>query len=801
MSAIVLTNALNRSNELFKSTRVYLFSELPSNMIIMRFTNINQVDLCTGHKAGVSCIEFHPYGEYLASGSVDTCLKLWDTRRKGCIFSYKGHVQPVNAIRFSPDGQWIASAGEEGAVKLWDLRAGKLMTEFASQNGSVLDVEFHPHEFLLAGANKDRTVSFWDLEKFALIANSEKETGPVRCIYFHPEGECLFSGTQDSLRIHGWEPNRSFDQVMMNWGKISDIATASQQLIGASYQQSHVSLYVVDLKRVLPFSGVNIPEKEATVAQSTNVTFRPGQTVRRSFVKEKPEAGKKPSTPQVKISEETSDKSGTEGEDSDAISHADIPDRGNYENVFRPRRTELNRTPPPEEPFEQPSSSDIDMPMPVRAIDPMNFHASKLNKKVSPSPTRRASQPAMPTFGHQGSRRGSVSAINNGDVMKPQEVHLRNGPHTGQRPSSVYDPSESRGKSVPREMPSSPVRASYRTAVNLNACKDMPDQQLEYLPGVPQMQPYLSPVPYGSPLPVKPSSPSKSQASSLPYPSPLPYSAPGSNHSTPLDRPTAVRPHRTSESNSSGYGTHYQPSPQQHHQQERPPPPQQPEKVELIPSMSDKPTGLNASDFMSQKFGGLKIGMEPTSSGNKLAYDWPLSQLSESEVTSSILKDHTNVMAVIMQRSRHLEIIRRLWHSKDAKTAVEQAVEFNDPAVVVDLLSVIILRPSIWNLDLCLNLLPPIGELLLSKYESHVTGAGAAIKLILKNFGTVIRSNIDTPSTSVGVDISKEERLNKCLDCYRELVKIRSTILKRQNIQGKVGHSFRELAILMQCLD
>jgi len=220
----------------------------------------------------------------------------------------------------------------------------------------------------------------------------------------------------------------------------------------------------------------------------------------------------------------------------------------------------------------------------------------------------------------------------------------------------------------------------------------------------------------------------------------------------------------------------------------------------MVPSMSDRPTGLNASDFLPQKFGGLQIGVQPTNS-NKFGYDWPQPQYSESEVTSSILKDHTNIMAVITQRARHIEIVRRLWHSKDAKTAVEQAVEFNDPAVVVDLLSVIILRPSIWNLDLCNTLLPPLSELLLSKYESYVTGASAALKLILKNFGSVIRSNIDTPSTSVGVDISKEERLNKCLDCYRELVKIRSTILKRQTIQGKSGHAFRELAILMQCLD
>jgi WD40 repeat protein len=45
-------------------------------------------------------------------------FQLWDIRRKGCIFTYKGHALTVNSLKFSPDGQWIASAGEEGLVKV-----------------------------------------------------------------------------------------------------------------------------------------------------------------------------------------------------------------------------------------------------------------------------------------------------------------------------------------------------------------------------------------------------------------------------------------------------------------------------------------------------------------------------------------------------------------------------------------------------------------------------------------------------------------------------------------------------------
>ena len=72
----------------------------------------------TGHKSGIRCIDFHPYGDFLSSGSGDTNLKLWDIRRKGCIFTYKGHSETINCLKFSPDGQWVASGGAEGAVKV-----------------------------------------------------------------------------------------------------------------------------------------------------------------------------------------------------------------------------------------------------------------------------------------------------------------------------------------------------------------------------------------------------------------------------------------------------------------------------------------------------------------------------------------------------------------------------------------------------------------------------------------------------------------------------------------------------------
>uniref|UniRef100_A0A8C2CNT6 Katanin p80 WD40 repeat-containing subunit B1 n=1 Tax=Cyprinus carpio TaxID=7962 RepID=A0A8C2CNT6_CYPCA len=204
-----------------------------------------------GHKASICSLDFHPMGEYLASGSVDSSIKLWDVRRKGCVFRYKGHTQAVCCLAFSPDGKWLASASDDSTVKLWDLIAGKMITEFTSHTSAVNVVQFHPNEYLLASGSADRTVKLWDLEKFNMIGSSEGETGVVRwSILFNPDGSCLYSGSENTLRVFGWEPDRCFDVVHVGWGKVSDLAISNNQMIAVSYSQNNVSWYVVDLNQV-----------------------------------------------------------------------------------------------------------------------------------------------------------------------------------------------------------------------------------------------------------------------------------------------------------------------------------------------------------------------------------------------------------------------------------------------------------------------------------------------------------------------------------------------------------------------
>ncbi|KAH6792636.1 Transducin/WD40 repeat-like superfamily protein [Perilla frutescens var. hirtella] len=208
----------------------------------------------TGHRSNCISLDFHPFGEFFASGSLDTNLKIWDIRRKGCIHTYKGHTRGVKAIRFTPDGRWVVSGGEDNTVKLWDLTAGKLLHEFKCHEGQVQCIDFHPHEFLLATGSADRTVKFWDLETFELIGSAGPETTGVRCMTFNPDGRTLLCGLQENLKVFSWEPIRSHDTVDVGWSRLSDMNVHEGKLLGCSYNQSCVGVWVVDISRTEPYA-------------------------------------------------------------------------------------------------------------------------------------------------------------------------------------------------------------------------------------------------------------------------------------------------------------------------------------------------------------------------------------------------------------------------------------------------------------------------------------------------------------------------------------------------------------------
>lgn len=144
-----------------------------------------------GHYADVTCIKFHPNGQYLVSGSEDKTVRLWDIRQQTNAKIF-GAGSPVNAIAISPDGKYIA-AGTDNGVQVWDLNTPKAnSTPFLSPKASSLRIwslDFsHDGGFLTS--TSESMLSIFGIREKKNYLSSNKGQPLEKCFHLEEFTDC-----------------------------------------------------------------------------------------------------------------------------------------------------------------------------------------------------------------------------------------------------------------------------------------------------------------------------------------------------------------------------------------------------------------------------------------------------------------------------------------------------------------------------------------------------------------------------------------------------------------------------------
>ncbi|XP_062324977.1 WD repeat-containing protein 43 [Osmerus eperlanus] len=130
-----------------------------------------------GHSGGVNCVQWHPEGSLLYSGSDDTHIVEWDLQTGKTRCKWKADRASVTSLCVSPDGKLLLSAGH--IIKMWDLETKELYRKFTGHSTAVTTLRFattRPPEsnglYFLSGAAHDRLLSVWQVRDDGKDKNS-----------------------------------------------------------------------------------------------------------------------------------------------------------------------------------------------------------------------------------------------------------------------------------------------------------------------------------------------------------------------------------------------------------------------------------------------------------------------------------------------------------------------------------------------------------------------------------------------------------------------------------------------------
>eukprot|EP01091_Cochliopodium_minus_P014328 TRINITY_DN4846_c0_g1_i2.p1 TRINITY_DN4846_c0_g1~~TRINITY_DN4846_c0_g1_i2.p1 ORF type:complete len:337 (+),score=64.76 TRINITY_DN4846_c0_g1_i2:257-1267(+) len=173
------------------------------------------VKTLTGHDEWVRKIIINEDGTLLASCSQDQTAKIWNLVKGEAIKTLRGHTHVVECITFAPfqsyqyiteekiqdkSARFVATGSRDKTIKIWDINTGSCVKELKGHDNWVRSVQFHPEGKYLLSCSDDKTIKIWDIEQQRCIKTiMEAHSHFISCLSFNNNFPYMATGDVENM--------------------------------------------------------------------------------------------------------------------------------------------------------------------------------------------------------------------------------------------------------------------------------------------------------------------------------------------------------------------------------------------------------------------------------------------------------------------------------------------------------------------------------------------------------------------------------------------------------------------------